>query len=43
MDPGSPRTAFADGWSIRSIEAVKFAVAIDPNGAQAWLATSEHL
>src|ERR1700682_6623013 len=35
------RTAFADGWSIRSIEPVKFEVAIDPNGAQAWLATIE--
>ena len=37
------RAAFADGWSIGSIEPVKFAVAIDPNGAQAWLATIEHL
>jgi cyclopropane fatty-acyl-phospholipid synthase-like methyltransferase len=37
------RTAFADGWSIRSIEPVKFTVAIDPNGAQAWLATIERL
>jgi cyclopropane fatty-acyl-phospholipid synthase-like methyltransferase len=37
------RTAFADGWSIWSIEPVKFAVAIDPNGAQAWLATIERL
>jgi cyclopropane fatty-acyl-phospholipid synthase-like methyltransferase len=37
------RAAFADGWSIGSIEAVKFEVAIDPNGAQAWLATIEHL
>ena len=35
------RAAFADGWSIRSIEPVKFEVAIDPNGAQAWLATIE--
>lgn len=33
------RAAFADGWSIGSIEPVEFAVAIDPNGAQAWLAT----
>jgi len=37
------RAAFADGWSIGSIEPVKFAVAIDPTGAQAWLATIEHL
>jgi len=37
------RTAFADGWSIQSIEPVKFAVAIDPNEAQAWLATIERL
>ena len=37
------RAAFVDGWSIGSIEPVKFAVAIDPTGAQAWLATIEHL
>jgi cyclopropane fatty-acyl-phospholipid synthase-like methyltransferase len=37
------RAAFVDGWAIGSIEAVRFAVAIDPNGAQAWLATIEHL
>jgi cyclopropane fatty-acyl-phospholipid synthase-like methyltransferase len=37
------RAAFADGWSIGSIEPVKFEVAIDPNGAQAWLATIERL
>ena len=37
------RAAFADGWSIGSIEPVKFAVTIDPNGAQAWLATIERL
>jgi cyclopropane fatty-acyl-phospholipid synthase-like methyltransferase len=37
------RDAFADGWSIGSIEPVKFEVAIDSNGAQAWLATIECL
>jgi cyclopropane fatty-acyl-phospholipid synthase-like methyltransferase len=37
------RSAFADGWSIRSIEAATFAVAIDDNGAQAWFATIERL
>jgi cyclopropane fatty-acyl-phospholipid synthase-like methyltransferase len=35
--------AFADGWSIGSIEAVKFAVTIDLEGAHAWLATIERL
>ncbi len=35
--------AFADGWSIGSIEPVKFTVAMDPNRAEAWLATVEHL
>jgi cyclopropane fatty-acyl-phospholipid synthase-like methyltransferase len=33
------RAAFADGWSIWSIEPAKFEVTIDPDGAQAWLAT----
>jgi cyclopropane fatty-acyl-phospholipid synthase-like methyltransferase len=37
------RAAFADGWSIRSIEPATFAVTIDDNGAQAWLATIERL
>ena len=37
------RAAFADGWSILSIKPAKFAVAIDPNGAHAWLATIENL
>src|SRR5258708_6616090 len=37
------RSAFADGWSIGSIEAVKFAIAIDSSGAKAWLARIEHL
>ncbi|HSP65954.1 MAG TPA: class I SAM-dependent methyltransferase [Candidatus Deferrimicrobium sp.] len=37
------RAAFTDGWSIRSIEAGEFEVTIDPNGAQAWLATIERL
>ena len=37
------RVAFADGWSIGSIEAVKFAIAIDSSGAKAWLARIEHL
>jgi cyclopropane fatty-acyl-phospholipid synthase-like methyltransferase len=35
------RAAFADGWSIRSIEPAMFAVTIDDNGAQAWFATIE--
>jgi cyclopropane fatty-acyl-phospholipid synthase-like methyltransferase len=33
------RTAFADGWSIRSIEPATFALTIDASGARAWLAT----
>jgi 2-polyprenyl-3-methyl-5-hydroxy-6-metoxy-1,4-benzoquinol methylase len=37
------RAAFVDGWSIRSIEPAVFAVTIDDNGAQAWLATIERL
>jgi len=37
------RAAFADGWSIRSIEPARFAVTIDDNGAQAWLATMERV
>jgi cyclopropane fatty-acyl-phospholipid synthase-like methyltransferase len=37
------RAAFVDGWSIRSIEPAMFAVTIDDNGAQAWLATIERL
>jgi cyclopropane fatty-acyl-phospholipid synthase-like methyltransferase len=37
------RAAFKDGWSIRSIEHAMFAVTIDDNGAQAWLATIERL
>ena len=37
------RAAFVDGWSIRSIEPAKFAVTIDDNGAEAWLATIERL
>jgi cyclopropane fatty-acyl-phospholipid synthase-like methyltransferase len=37
------RIAFVDGWSIRSIEPAMFAVTIDDNGAQAWLATIERL
>ena len=37
------RAAFADGWSILSIKPAKFAVAIDRNGAHAWLATIENL
>jgi cyclopropane fatty-acyl-phospholipid synthase-like methyltransferase len=37
------RAAFMDGWSIRSIEPARFAVTIDDNGAQAWLATIERL
>src|SRR2546423_15036160 len=37
------RAAFVDGWSIKSIEPAKFAVTIDDNGAEAWLATIERL
>jgi len=37
------RAAFGDGWSIRSIDPGRFAVTIDDNGAQAWLATIERL
>jgi len=37
------RAAFVDGWSIRSIEPAMFAVTIDDNGAQAWLATIKRL
>ena len=37
------RAAFVDGWSIRSIQPAMFAVTIDDNGAQAWLATIERL
>jgi hypothetical protein len=37
------RAAFADGWSIKSIEPAMFAVTIDDNGADAWLATIERL
>ena len=37
------RAAFAAGWSIRSIEPAMFALTIDDNGAQAWLATIERL
>ena len=33
------RAAFADGWSITAIEAATFDITIDPNGAQAWLAS----
>ncbi len=35
--------AFAEGWSIGSIEPARFELAIDPNGAQAWLATYERV
>jgi cyclopropane fatty-acyl-phospholipid synthase-like methyltransferase len=37
------RAAFVDGWSITSIEPAMFAVTVDDNGAQAWLATIERL
>jgi cyclopropane fatty-acyl-phospholipid synthase-like methyltransferase len=43
VSQGELRSAFADGWSIRSIEPATFAVAIDDNGAQAWFATIERL
>ena len=35
------RTAFADNWSIRSLEAATFEVTIDPGRTHAWLATIE--
>jgi cyclopropane fatty-acyl-phospholipid synthase-like methyltransferase len=37
------RSAFADGWSVESIEPALFDVNIDANGAQAWLATIRRL
>lgn len=37
------RSAFADGWSIESIEPARFEVNIDPNGAHAWLSTVRRL
>ncbi|MDQ6856540.1 MAG: class I SAM-dependent methyltransferase [Candidatus Dormibacteraeota bacterium] len=37
------REAFAVGWSIKSIEALKFTVTIDPGEVEAWLATIERL
>jgi cyclopropane fatty-acyl-phospholipid synthase-like methyltransferase len=37
------RAAFVDGWSIKSIEPAIFAVTVDDNGAQAWLATIERI
>jgi cyclopropane fatty-acyl-phospholipid synthase-like methyltransferase len=33
------RSAFADGWTIESIEPSEFEVAMEPGRAQAWLAT----
>jgi hypothetical protein len=33
------RSAFADGWTTESIEPAEFEVAIEPDRAQAWLAT----
>jgi hypothetical protein len=33
------RANFDNGWRVDSIEPVKFDITIDPNGAQAWLAT----
>jgi len=33
------RSAFAEGWTIESIEPAEFAVAIEPDRVQAWLAT----
>jgi cyclopropane fatty-acyl-phospholipid synthase-like methyltransferase len=37
------RSAFADGWSVETIEPARFEVNIDPNGAQAWLSTIKRL
>ena len=37
------RAAFVDGWSIKSIKPALFAVTIDDNGAQAWLASIERI
>ena len=33
------RSAFAEGWTIEPIEPAEFAVAIEPDRVQAWLAT----
>ena len=35
------RSAFADGWSVRTIEPVRFATLIHDDGARAWHATIE--
>ena len=37
------RRAFTGGWSIESIEPAEFHVAIEPEQAQAWLATIQRL
>jgi cyclopropane fatty-acyl-phospholipid synthase-like methyltransferase len=37
------RSAFADGWTIESIEPSEFEMAIEPDRAQAWLATIRRL
>jgi cyclopropane fatty-acyl-phospholipid synthase-like methyltransferase len=37
------RSAFADGWSVESIEPARFEVNIDPNGAEAWLSSVRRL
>jgi cyclopropane fatty-acyl-phospholipid synthase-like methyltransferase len=37
------RSAFADGWTIESIEPAEFEIAIEPDRAQAWLATIHRL
>jgi cyclopropane fatty-acyl-phospholipid synthase-like methyltransferase len=37
------RSAFADGWTMESIEPAEFEVAIEPDRAQAWLATIHRL
>jgi SAM-dependent methyltransferase len=33
------RASFSDGWRVESIERAKLDVTIDPDGAEAWLAT----
>jgi cyclopropane fatty-acyl-phospholipid synthase-like methyltransferase len=37
------RSAFADGWTIESIEPAEFEVTLGPDRAQAWLATIHRL
>jgi cyclopropane fatty-acyl-phospholipid synthase-like methyltransferase len=43
VSEGELRSAFADGWTIGSIEPAEFEVAIEPDRAQALLATIHRL